>query len=187
MFRIAGTAVLCACAFAQGDPGAPDAVAQAAISSRDEANFGQVLEDIVRASKDRFRRVEGARVENRRRDYYYEAKFYLPGATYCQILLEKNGPIYNCEWEKAPDRGGFATLFDQLVSKIENALGADWSRKAGTRKSGKEVLFTKAKEPVVQVIRETGASAVHVFITPTATSPTGIGEHLPKRPPFIFP
>jgi hypothetical protein len=162
-------------------------VAQAAISSRDEANFGQVLEDIVRASKDRFRRVEGARVENRRRDYYYEAKFYLPGATYCQILLEKNGPIYNCEWEKAPDRGGFATLFDQLVSKIENALGADWSRKAGTRKSGKEVLFTKAKEPVVQVIREPGASAVHVFITPTATSPTGIGEHLPKRPPFIFP
>src|SRR4029453_12730379 len=94
-------------ASAQDNPNLQDALSRGTILPFDAPDFKKILEYVLKGSADRFHNVEGARIENRRREYYFEARVYLPGATYCQILRNKNWFVYNCEWNKASGPGGF--------------------------------------------------------------------------------
>src|SRR5947207_3295794 len=59
--------------------------------------FGPVLQRVLASSADRFRGLEGARIENRKRDHFFEAKLYLPEANYCRIF-NQGDLVYCCEW-----------------------------------------------------------------------------------------
>lgn len=184
MFRIACVALLCASASAQDSKSLQDALSRGTTLSFDAPGFEKILEHILKASTDRFRNVQGAIIENRRREHYFEARVYLPGATYCQILRDRTWWVYDCEWKKASGPSGLPALFEQLASKVQNALGTEWNRAPVARKSGVEVLFSKENQPIVQVIRESKPLVVHLFITPAGVSITGVGENLPKPPPM---
>jgi hypothetical protein len=154
--------------------------------AQNDAEFDETLEHVLRASKERFIPVEGARNENRLREFFFEAKLYLPGATFCRVFQRDKTPIYGCEWEQAAIPNSFAGLYDRLTAKIEAALGSDWNKRPGSRKSGKDVLFTANDRPTVQLILETGAPMIHVFIFPAGSSQKGITT-LPDWHTFFHP
>jgi hypothetical protein len=156
-----------------------------AVAQQDVA-FDEALKQVLRASKDRFLRIEGARVENRRREYFFEPRVYLPTATYCRIFQQEKTTIYGCDWERAASPNSFADLYERLVAKIESALGPEWNKQLGPRKSAKEVLFTADDRPTVQVIRETGAPLIHAFVLPAGTSQKGVVT-LPDWHAFFHP
>jgi hypothetical protein len=166
---LACSMLLGTCAFAQKD-----------------AEFDEALNHVLRASKERFIPIEGARNENRLREFFFEAKLYLPGATFCRVFQKDKFPIYGCEWEQAAIPNSFAGLYDRLIAKIEAALGSEWNKHLGSHKSGKEVLFTANDKPTVQLILETGAPMIHVFILPVGASQKGITA-LPDWHTFFHP
>src|SRR5216684_5731821 len=72
--------------------------AQPESKSSSQNAFSEALQNAMRSSAIRFRDLEGARIENRKRDYFFEAKIYLPEATYCRIF-NQGGLVYCCEWK----------------------------------------------------------------------------------------
>ena len=168
--RVAAAAMLSAAGLFPADP--------------DDAEFQKLLQQVLRASAKEFEPVEGARIENRRRDFYFQAKTFLPGADECQILLTKEGPVYECFYPTEKDA---ATVFDRLAARIGNALGTEWARREGRRRNAREVVFAGESKPVVQVIQEKGARVVHLYVTPAARAPGGVTGDLPRRPEFLLP
>jgi hypothetical protein len=151
-----------------------------------DSSFDTALKQILLASKDRFAHIQGARIENRRRDFFYEPQLYLPGATYCRIFQTTGDWIYGCDWEQANNRNGFAGLYDRLVEKVAHALGQEWNKQPGSRKSGKEIVFIADGRPTVQLIQPPRTSEIHLFILPAGASQKGLST-LPDWHAFFHP
>jgi len=154
--------------------------------AQNDADFDAALKRIVRASKDRFIPIEGARIENRRRDFFFEPRVYLPGATYCRIFELDSTWIFGCEWEHAKTTAAAAGFYDQLVAKAETTLGAEWSKQINSRKSWNEVLLIARGQPTLQLIQETRAPVVHLFVFPAGTSQKGLST-IPDWHAFFHP
>lgn len=87
----------------------------------EEEPFADVLHRVIRASRENFRPVQGARIEMHPGSRsYYQAKVNLPGTTECRID-EQPRWIYSCQWRGA--------RCDKLLADTAAALGQEWSRK----------------------------------------------------------
>jgi hypothetical protein len=161
----------------------PPVSAPAGGESIDEKAFDRQLKRILIESPTIFRRLEGARLENRLREYYFEAKLYLPDASYCRILKHEGTTVYTCEWENRKK----IDWYTRLVSVIERSLGPQWDKRPGPRGKGQQVVFSGDRKPTVQVIWEPLAAAVHVVILPDGASRNGIQSDLPLLPDFFHP
>ena len=98
-------------------------------------SFAEILQRIVRASRENFRPVQGARIEMHPGNIsYYQPKVYLPGTTECRIE-ERPRWIYSCQWHGA--------RCEKLRADTESALGPQWSRTGSTFKHKGRFRFTE--------------------------------------------
>ncbi|HZT28465.1 MAG TPA: hypothetical protein VFA33_01185 [Bryobacteraceae bacterium] len=146
-------------------------------------SFDRVLQSILEASRDRFRRVEGVRIENRRREFYFEAKTYLPQASYCRIL---EGPVYCCEWDaKGPSAA--LSVYEKLVGRIKGAVGEQWAQTARMGKARKDTLFRAEGRAIVQAIWQSDPPKVYVLVLPPGSSNEGYTGNIPSIENFLHP
>ena len=138
-------------------------------SEPDKRKFAEALKQIVRASRYEFRPVEGARIDfHPGRKSWFEAKVYLPGASYCRIVDDPRLE-YNCEWAATPNRRVLARFYEKLAAEVEAALGPDWKRRS--EGSGKGIMFEgqgTSKGVVIKVLPPgSGAEAlVYLIVVP---------------------
>jgi hypothetical protein len=138
-------------------------------SERGKGKFADALKQIVRASRCEFRTVEGARIDfHPGRRSWFEAKVYLPSASYCRILDDPKLE-YNCEWAPTPNRTDLSRFYETLVAGVEAALGSDWKRRS--EGPGKAVIFEGqgTSNGVSIKVLPPGRGPeplVHVFVTP---------------------
>ena len=79
-----------------------------------------VLARVIRAGPERFRPLQGARIDVRPgRTFWYQARVNLPGAEDCRVY-DAAPPKYTCEWTKR--------RYADLVSDIEAVLPEGWKR-----------------------------------------------------------
>ena len=180
-----GGALLC-CAFApaQHNPDPPGSAATSEKSSIDQGAFDETLKRILRESTTLFRFIEGVRLENRRREDYFEPKINLPAASYCRILKHEGTTIYTCEWQNLKtvnDR------YTRLVTAIERTLGPEWNKRPGPWQTGQQTLFFRDGKATVQVIWEQKAAVIYVVVLPDGASRKGIQTDLPTLPAFFHP
>jgi hypothetical protein len=139
----------------------------------------------LRESKDGFSSLESERIENRRREAFYESKVYLTDATYCRVLRQP--AIFTCEWNRAARGSRLTALYDRLVAKLERELGPEWRKLTEPGKRPKRVLFTSSGKPTVGVIEGTDPAGVHLFVTPAGASTDGIWQKLRSLDDFFHP
>ncbi len=147
--------------------------------------FGPALQRALHSSLDRFRELEGARIENRKRDYFFESKIYLPEAKYCRIFNHRGWTVFCCEWR---DRGYSSSKarYQNLIGNTESALGPEWTKnlKAGKRQ---EALFTAEGKPTVQVMLDSEPLETYVLILPPNGSKGGFVGRIPTMEEFVHP
>ena len=177
---------LLSCAFppAQRNTEPPASASTSKKSSIDQDGFDRTLRRILWESTSLFRDLEGVRLENRLREYYYQPKIDLPGASYCRILKHEGTTLYTCEWE---DRQTVNDWYKRLVAAIERSLGPEWNKRSGSRQTGQQTLFFRGGKPTVQVIWEQKAAVVHVVVLRGGASQEGIRTDLPLLPDFFHP
>jgi hypothetical protein len=116
-----------------------------------EEPFAEVLQRIVRASRENFRPVQGARIEMHPGSLsYYQPKVNLPGTTECRID-EQPRWVYSCKW-----RG---SRCGKLLADTAAALGPEWARSGSTfRHKGRyrltEVTVTPGCATAISVLRQ---------------------------------
>ena len=147
--------------------------------------FDGVLETILKASNQRFRPVEGPRIENRRREFYFEARVYLPEAMYCRIF-DQGGLVYCCEWE-VKSQASSTSVYEKLVTRIESALGTKWAKRARSGRLRKEMLFSAEGKPIVQAIQDVNPPQVYVLVLPAGSSKDGYVGSIPSMGSFLHP
>jgi hypothetical protein len=181
---LAGAVLWCALAHAQRNLDLPGSASKSENPFIDQNAFDKTLKRILRESPSHFEAIRASRVENRRRDYFYEPKIYLPGAWYCRILKHEGATIYTCEWE---NRKTVNNWYTPLVAAIEHSLGLEWNKRAGLRQTDQQVLFSGDRKPTVQVIWRRKAAVVQVVVLPEEASHNGIQTALPVLPDFFHP
>ena len=174
----------CAFASAQHNPEPPGSASTSEKSSIDYDTFNKTLQRILRESATLFRFVEGVRFENRRREYYFEPKISLSGASYCRILKHEGKTIYTCEWGSGK---AVNDLYTRLVSAIERSLGQEWHKRSEPRQAGQQTVFFRDEKPTVQVIWDQKAAVVTVVVLPDGASQKGIETALPSLSTFFHP
>ena len=145
--------------------------------------FDQSLQLVLRSSRENFRTVEGARIENRRRDFFFEARTYLPTANYCRIFFEGT-PVYCCEWT-VKDKAPSALLFEKLLAKIEGALRAEWVKKERSTSHRKDVVFSAQQKPVVHIMRPPDMRHIYILVLPPGSSTEGYLGIIPSTEDFV--
>jgi hypothetical protein len=139
---LASFLALCGAAFGFAPDGAPSSPAPSP-GERDHKSWASTLNQIVWASRERFRPLQGARIQIRPgRTYWFEARVNLPGAGECRVL-EHPTATYSCEWEKTAG-ADLMSLYRRLAAEIEAALGPKWDR-APESASPRKIIF---KEPL---------------------------------------
>src|SRR5438046_1437781 len=126
----AGTLLSGVFARAQRNPRSPASLSTSEGSPIDQNAFDQLLQRILRESLSGFWRIEGSRIENRLREFYFEPKINLPGALYCRVLKHEGTTIYTCEWENGKVVNNW---FAPLADAIERSLGPEWNKRQGSR------------------------------------------------------
>lgn len=90
--------------------------------------FAAVLLRVIRASRESFRPVEGARIEfHPGNKSHFQARVELPGTTECRIDEPPN-LVYSCKWKPPHSQPPGTAPCDKLLADIQAALGAEWSR-----------------------------------------------------------
>jgi hypothetical protein len=101
------------------------------VAHDDEGDFAAVLQRILRASRENFRPVEGARIDlYPGRRTYFQSRVDLPGTTDCRIY-ETPLPVFSCQWKApaaAPGAGTAGTACGRLADRVATALGPEWQR-----------------------------------------------------------
>jgi hypothetical protein len=105
----------------------------------DNESFASALHRVIRASRENFRPVEGARIElHPGNKSYFQARVDLPGTTECRIDEPPN-VTYSCKWKPQQSQAAGSAPCDKLLADLQAALGAEWSRtdspKLQTRKT----------------------------------------------------
>ena len=126
-------------------------------------SFAEVLHRVIRASRENFRPIEGARIEMHPGNIsYFQAKVDLPGTKACRID-EHPVPAYSCQWT-TPD-------CEKLPAKVAVALGEEWSR-ANSAQSRKTVFRHSGRLRLTEVsITAPTARAKACTITVSLVSP----------------
>ncbi len=90
-------------------------------------SFKEIVQRLVRASRENLRPVRTFRVEmHPSGDYWYEVEVKLPRAKICRIY-EHPKMVYRCEW-KSSSNLPINAIYTDVVKHIEEALGStDWS------------------------------------------------------------
>lgn len=148
-------------------------------------SFNSVLTSILRASRDDFAILEGARIENRRRDWFYEAKAFLPEATYCRIFYQDRA-VFCCEWDEK-GQAAAALLYEKLTGSIGKAVGEEWSKKEKSDGARKEMVFASDRKPVIHAILHVGSAQVLVLVLPPGSSKEGFRGTVPSIDSFVHP
>jgi hypothetical protein len=97
--------------------------------------FRTVLQRIIRASRENFRPVEGARIDlYPGRRSYFQARVDLPGTTECRI---DETPVlaYSCKWKPEPKAITPGALCKRLTDQVEAALGSEWQRQESRQRN----------------------------------------------------
>ncbi len=145
-----------------------------------------MLQQALRSSLDRFRELEGARVENRKREYFFESKIYLPEANYCRIFSHQGFMVFCCEWrDKASSPS--KTRYQSLIGTTQNALGAEWTKTVKAGKARQEVLFTAEGKPTVHVMLDAEPPEAYVLVLPPNASKSGFAGRIPTMEEFVHP
>jgi hypothetical protein len=143
--------------------------------------FDETLRTVMRFSGTDFRSVQGPKVENKRREFYYEAALYLPEANYCRILKDKEW-MYLCEWRKK-SRAEAPQLFEKLTGQVQAALGGNWQM---TSKTGPAKIFYAEGKPVVQLNLHEERSEVHLLVLRAGSSKEGFTGKIPTTEELTF-
>ena len=138
--------------------------------------FAAALQRVIRASRENFRPVEGARIElHPGNKSYFQARVDLPGTTECRIDEPPN-LIYSCKWKPPQLQPPGTSPCDKLLADIQAALGAEWSRtdspkpqvgKTTFRNSGRYRMTEVTVTPPTKLIP---ACTIAVSILQTADS-----------------
>jgi hypothetical protein len=116
------------------------------------------LQLVVRASREQFRPMRGARIDIRPgSETWFDARHTLPGADSCRVY--EHPLLYTCRWEKAPGRGDMQAFLRSLTAEVEAALGDGWER------SGGEEARFREKEEGSTVTLALAGGAVRLTVT----------------------
>jgi hypothetical protein len=122
--------------------------------------FAAVLQRVIRASRESFRPVEGARIElHPGNKSYFQARVDLPGTTECRIDEPPN-LVYSCKWKPPQSQPPGTGPCDKLLADMQAALGAEWSRADSPKpQTGKTTFRNSGRYRMTEV---------------TVTPPTGL-------------
>lgn len=127
--------------------------------------FPGVLQRIIRASRENFRPVEGARIDlYPGRRSYFQARISLPGTTECRI---DEAPVltYSCQWKPDPKAIAPGAPCSGLIQQVVAALDSDWQRKE-PRTATSAAIFKNTgryKDTEIAVMRSKGPSPVCII------------------------
>lgn len=143
----------------------PPATAEA----RFRRELRRAIQSVVRASRERFRPMQGARIDMRPgNEYWFDARHPMPEATDCRVY--EHPPSYTCRWEKSPQRPDLAAFYGVLSADVEAILGDAWKR---VGQGGKKARYEE--------VRGSGAT-LEVELTGTAVRVTVAGGDRPISP-----
>ena len=109
--------------------------------SDDNASFASALHRVIRASREHFRPVEGARIElHPGNKSYFQARVDLPGTTECRIDEPPN-LTYSCKWKPHQSQAAGSAPCDKLLADMQAALGAEWSRTDSSKLETRKTTF----------------------------------------------
>jgi hypothetical protein len=138
--------------------------------------FAEALQRVIRASRENFRPVEGARIElHPANESYFQARVDLPGTTECRIDEPPN-LAYSCKWKPPHSQPAGTAPCDKLLADTQAGLGAEWfrvdspklqTRKATFRSSGRYRLTEVSITPPTKL---TPACTITISILRTAGS-----------------
>ena len=145
--------------------------------------FDEALRTVMLFSSTDFRSVQGPKVENKRREFYYEAALYLPDANYCRILKDKDW-MYLCEWRRK-SKAEAPLLYEKLAAQVASSLGSPWevTSKAGPSPSR---IFYAAGKPVVQLTLHEDRSEVHLLVLRPGSPKEGFTGKIPTTEELTF-
>jgi hypothetical protein len=155
-----------------------------AVAQERTISFDQALRLIMATSTTNFRKVHGAKIENRKGDYYFEAALYLPEATYCRIFRQSEY-IYCCEW-RPKSKAELEPLYESIVGRVERALGSAWLKSSQTGKLRKDTVFHAEGKPLVQVILQPAQSEVYVLVLKPGWPKEGFTENVSSTENFLL-
>ena len=144
-------------------------------------SLGEALRTIMMFSTTGFRSAQGAKVENKRREFYYEAALYLPDANYCRVLKDKDW-MYLCEWRKKSNSEALQ-FFEKLASQVQAALGTDWRM---TSKAGPGKVFYAAGKAMVQLNLHEDRSEIHLLVLRPGSPKEGFTGKIPTTEELTF-
>jgi hypothetical protein len=103
--------------------------------------FAAALQHVIRSSRENFRPVEGARIElHPGNKSYFQARVDLPGTTECRIDEPPN-LVYSCKWKPPKSEPPGIAPCDKLLTDIQAALGAEWSRTDSQKLKTDKAIF----------------------------------------------
>lgn len=122
----------------------------------------EVLQRIVRASRENLRPLKTSRIEIHPGDlYWYEVDTTLPGARTCRIY-EHPKIVYQCEWKNSSTEPA-ASLYTGVVKQFREVLAStDWDLRTDSRKLTEFVPKDPWRNPLIQ-IRIGGTSRIPVI------------------------
>ena len=85
------------------------------------------------------------------------------------------------------NQNGSRILYENLVTKIEGTLGAEWEKVVKSQKLRKETVFRGEKRPIVQAILQMAPPAVYVLVLPAGVAREGFTGRIPSLDDFIHP
>ena len=122
-----------------------------------------LLEQLVSASRERFRPVMTYRVDMRPRgNSWYEAKYALPEALWCRVF-EHPRLRYECEWGAKPKRD-----FGQFTKQYEDALGKGWQRGEGHAKTVRFTATERTRNGDIEIVDGPAGIRLTIFAAPPA-------------------
>jgi hypothetical protein len=138
--------------------------------------FASALHRVIRASRENFRPVEGARIEfHPGNKSYFQARVDLPGTTECRIDEPPN-LSYSCKWQPPQSQAAASGPCDKLLADIEAALGAEWSRTDSPKLETRKTTFRNSGRyrmtgvTVTPTTRLTPGCTITISILKTADS-----------------
>lgn len=123
--------------------------------------FHTSLHLVIRAARERFRPLQGARIDIRPgRETWFEARHFLPGAASCRVY--EHPLTYICRWERTAERRDLPSFFRSLAEDVAAALGADWSRSDEPER----VTFERKEDATIRITGPAAGTEVALTVTP---------------------
>jgi hypothetical protein len=101
-------------------------IVPARLPATDVTPFTSALQRVIRAGRENFRPLEGARIEMHPGNIsYYEARLFIPGTTECRVD-EQPVRTYSCHWKAAHSgEPACGRLLEQVAAALPEWLRSD--------------------------------------------------------------